>query len=238
MRFDVSNIEPFPPLEAANPEGLLAIGGDLSPARLVLAYRSGIFPWYNETDPILWWSPDPRCVILPNEFAPSRSLRKSIRNRGYVFTVDTAFPQVIEACAGFRKQQPGTWLSKPMREAYCRLAESGIAHSAEVWHDGRLVGGLYGIAIGSVFFGESMFSHMTDASKVAYALLNARLLDWDFSLVDCQVSSPHIISLGAREIPRDDFMERLEWALANAHEDQPGGLISSNWNNETNRGDV
>lgn len=225
MRFDVDDIEPFPPLEAANPEGLLAIGGDLSPARLVLAYRSGIFPWYNEADPILWWSPDPRCVIFPEEFRASRSLKKSIRNRGYRFSTDTAFDEVIKACAGNRRNQPGTWLSKSMQTAYRQLSILGVAHSAEVWSGDELVGGLYGIALGSVFFGESMFSRKTDASKVAYALLNERLLAWGFTLVDCQVSSPHIMRIGAREIPRDEFMKRLECSL----DYKSGSLVGSNW---------
>ncbi len=215
-------IEPFPPLDAADEQGLLAIGGDLSPERLVLAYQSGIFPWYNPGDPILWWSPDPRCVIFPDRFTPSRSLRKSISNRGYRFTLDQAFEQVIHRCAGPRRNQNGTWITDAMRGAYCTLHEHGIAHSAEVWHQDNLVGGLYGVALGSVFFGESMFSSKPDASKVALTRLIENLLIWKFSLIDCQVSSPHMLSIGAEEIPRAAFMKRLECGLVQ----QPG---VSNW---------
>lgn len=230
MNFELDKLEPFPPVDNATPDGLLAIGGDLSPQRLVLAYRSGIFPWYTETDPILWWSPDPRCVIFPRQFKPSRSLQKSMRNRGYRFTLDSAFEQVIEACAGPRKTQQGTWLSPPMRKAYIRLARLGIAHSAEVWQDNELAGGLYGIALGSVFFGESMFSHRTDASKVAYARLNEKLLTWGFDMVDCQVTSPHLLRLGAREISREAFMKRLECGLNdNLNGNQPDNLVQSRW---------
>ncbi len=210
MQFGQKSIEPFPPLEAANEDGLLAMGGDLSPERLVLAYRSGIFPWFNPGEPILWWSPDPRCVIFPGQFKPSRSLSKSIRHRGYRFTLDTAFPDVIQQCAGKRKNQPGTWITHDMQTAYIALHEIGIAHSAEIWLDDKLVGGLYGIALGQVFFGESMFSHQTDASKVALALLIAHLREWNFTLIDCQVSSDHILSLGAVEIPRTHFLAKLE----------------------------
>ena len=177
MRFDGLNIEPFPPLETAAPEGLLAIGGDLSPERLVLAYRNGIFPWFNSNDPILWWSPDPRCVIFPQQFVPSRSLSKSIRNRGYDITFDRAFEQVIKGCAGPRRQQPGTWITGSMLQAYVTLHQLGIAHSVEAWHHDKLVGGLYGIALGTVFFGESMFSRETDASKVAFAKLIENLVE-------------------------------------------------------------
>ena len=210
MQFGQKSIEPFPPLEAANADGLLAMGGDLSPERLVLAYRSGIFPWFNPGEPILWWSPDPRCVIFPDQFKPSRSLSKSIRHRGYQFTLDAAFSDVIQHCAGKRKNQPGTWITQDMQTAYIALHKIGVAHSAEVWAEGVLVGGLYGIALGRVFFGESMFSHRTDASKVALTLLIKQLQQWGFTLIDCQVSSDHIMSLGAVEIPRKHFLRGLD----------------------------
>jgi len=222
MRFDGLNIEPFPPLETAAPEGLLAIGGDLSPERLVLAYRNGIFPWFNSNDPILWWSPDPRCVIFPQQFVPSRSLSKSIRNRGYDITFDRAFEQVIKGCAGPRRQQPGTWITGSMLQAYVTLHQLGIAHSVEAWHHDKLVGGLYGIALGTVFFGESMFSRETDASKVAFAKLIENLVEWRFTLLDCQVTSPHIVSLGAVEIPRTAFIKHLESGV-------PQQGVVSNW---------
>lgn len=222
MRFKKHNVEPFPPLDAANEDGLLAMGGDLSPERLILAYRSGIFPWFNYGDPILWWSPDPRCVIFPDEFVPSRSLKKSMRNRGYRFTLDAAFEQVINRCAGVRKGQPGTWITKDMKKAYVQLHSLGIAHSAEVWQQDELIGGLYGVALGSIFFGESMFSTRTDASKVALAFLIENLVAWHFTLVDCQVSSDHILSLGAVEIPRTEFMKRLECGFCEND-------FSSNW---------
>jgi leucyl/phenylalanyl-tRNA--protein transferase len=214
MRFKKHNVEPFPPLEAANEDGLLAMGGDLSPERLVLAYKSGIFPWFNYGDPILWWSPDPRCVIFPDQFKPARSLKKSIRNRGYRFTLDSAFDQVINRCAGVRKGQSGTWITKDMQKAYRKLHALGVAHSAEVWEHDTLVGGLYGVSLGSIFFGESMFSTKTDASKMALACLIEKLVAWEFTLIDCQVSSPHILSLGAVEIPRAEFTKRLECGLS------------------------
>jgi leucyl/phenylalanyl-tRNA--protein transferase len=214
MRFKKHNVEPFPPLESANEDGLLAMGGDLSPERLVLAYKSGIFPWFNYGDPILWWSPDPRCVIFPDQFKPARSLKKSIRNRGYRFTLDSAFDQVINRCAGVRKGQSGTWITKDMQKAYRKLHALGVAHSAEVWEHDTLVGGLYGVSLGSIFFGESMFSTKTDASKMALACLIEKLVAWEFTLIDCQVSSPHILSLGAVEIPRAEFTKRLECGLS------------------------
>lgn len=207
-------IKHFPPLSLANQHGLLAIGGDLTPERLVLAYKSGIFPWFNPGEPILWWSPHPRCVIFPQQFKASRSLQKSIRNRGYRFSINQAFAKVIQQCAASRKNQPQTWISSDMQQAYIALHQRGIAHSAEVWHEGALVGGLYGIAMGAIFFGESMFSLKTDASKVALAYLIQRLCRRQFELIDCQVSSPHVLSLGAVEIPRADFIKRLESGLS------------------------
>ena len=209
--------EDFPPPEAATREGLLAVGGDLSQPRLLAAYRRGIFPWYAPGEPLLWWSPDPRCVIFPDKFKPSRSLRKSIRRGGFEFALDADFARVVAGCAAPRSGRNngggGTWLTPEMARAYIRLHRSGIAHSAEVRRGGRLVGGLYGVALGGVFFGESMFSRVSDASKVALALLIEQLLRWDFRLLDCQVSSPHLLSLGAEEIARDEFLARLQTAM-------------------------
>ena len=212
----------FPPLEAATREGLLAIGGDLSERRLIAAYRSGIFPWYGVGEPILWWSPDPRCVIFPSRFEPSRSLKKTLRQQPFRFTLDTAFERVIAECSAPRDASTGgtcdgtrggTWITAEMARAYIGLHRSGVAHSAEIWQRGRLVGGLYGLALGGVFFGESMFSRVADSSKAALALLIERLLRWDFRLIDCQVRSTHLLSLGAEEIPRAEFIEHLQSAL-------------------------
>lgn len=213
MIFDLDGTAPdagFPPTRLAEtePNGLLAVGGDLSATRLLQAYRRGIFPWYSAGQPILWWSPAPRMVLCPAEFRVSRSLRRSIRRRGYRVSIDQAFASVIRACAEDRPGSPGTWLVPDMLAAYCALHAEGHAHSIEVWLDGALVGGLYGVAIGQMFFGESMFSRMNDASKVALALLSELALAHPFRLIDCQVYTPHLASLGAREIPRDEF-ERI-----------------------------
>lgn len=213
MIFDLDGTAPdagFPPTRLAEtePNGLLAVGGDLSATRLLQAYRRGIFPWYSAGQPILWWSPAPRMVLCPAEFRVSRSLRRSIRRRGYQVSIDQAFASVIRACAEDRPGSPGTWLVPDMLAAYCALHAEGHAHSIEVWLDGALVGGLYGVAIGQMFFGESMFSRMSDASKVALALLSELALAHPFRLIDCQVYTPHLASLGAREIPRDEF-ERI-----------------------------
>ena len=210
----MSNIEGFPDHRYATKDGLLALGGDLSPERLLLAYRNGIFPWYNPGEPILWWSPDPRCVLLPNEFHASRSLRKAIQKNGFNFTFDKDFTAVIENCALPRKSGSGTWISGDMKRAYIELHSLGHAHSVETWRQGKLVGGLYGIAIGKVFFGESMFASETDASKASLQFLINQLLEWEFQLIDCQITSPHLISLGAEEIPRDRFIEKLKTATA------------------------
>jgi len=201
----------FPPLHQAlaEPNGLLAAGGDLSEARLLRAYRSGIFPWYNPGAPILWWSPDPRCVMLPDDMYLSRSLRKRLRRGDYHVTFDQAFLRVIRACAAPRRSQQGTWISRDIAAAYLHLHRRGVAHSVEVWIDDELAGGLYGLAIGSVFFGESMFSHQRDASKIGFAWCVAQLKHWGYQLVDCQVYNDHLASLGAIEIPRDDFAARL-----------------------------
>jgi leucyl/phenylalanyl-tRNA--protein transferase len=202
----------FPPVEQAlrSPNGLLAAGGDLSPARLLAAYRRGIFPWFSEGEPILWWSPDPRMVLFPEEFKISRSLRKTLRNDQYEVRTDTAFEQVMRACAAPREGANGTWIHEEMVAAYCELHRLGYAHSVETWMDGELVGGLYGMALGRMFYGESMFSRRTDASKIAVAHLAAQLGKWNFGMIDCQMNTPHLASLGAREIPRGEFVSQLQ----------------------------
>lgn len=203
----------FPPPELAEPDGLLAIGGDLSTERLLAAYRQGIFPWYEAGGPILWWSPDPRLVLLPSELHVSRRLRRTIRQGRFETRYDTAFESVIRACAEVRRpHEDGTWITPEMRDAYLRLHRSGHAHCMEAWREGRLVGGIYGVRVGRCFCGESMFHHETDASKVALVALVERLRAEGVELLDCQVSSPHLISLGAREIPRSEFLRRLEAA--------------------------
>ena len=202
---------PFPPLQYAlrEPDGLLAIGGDLAPGRLLRAYRQGIFPWYNAGQPILWWSPDPRAVLLPDQLHLSRSLRKSLRRAPYDIRIDQAFDQVIAACAGPRPGADGTWITAEMQAAYRELHRLGHAHSVEAWQEGRLVGGLYGIAIGHAFFGESMFSHAADASKIAFAHLVRQLVAWRFELIDCQMQTAHLARFGARPMPREDFVHHL-----------------------------
>ena len=205
--------DPFPPVERAlrNPNGLLAAGGQLSTERLLEAYRRGVFPWYSGVEPVLWWSPDPRMVLYCEELKVSRSLAKNRRNKGYEVAVDTAFAEVLEGC-GHRPQ--GTWLGTDMKKAYLRLHRAGYAHSFETWRDGELVGGLYGVAIGRMFFGESMFSRATDASKVALVELVGELRARNFPLIDCQMHTPLLASLGAREIPRRSFLRELT-ALVN-----------------------
>ena len=209
----------FPPVEQASKEGLLAIGGDLSQARLLKAYRNGIFPWYSADEPILWWSPDPRCVLFPENFKISRSLDKYLRKGDFRFALDTAFATVIAECAALRERDVSTivtnrtWITAAMARAYTELHANGIAHSAEIWQGEELVGGLYGLALGGVFFGESMFSRVSNSSKAALALLIAQLREWDFCLIDCQVSSPHLLRLGAEEIPRTEFISALQGGL-------------------------
>lgn len=202
---------PDPRHALQDPDGLLAVGGDLSPPRLLYAYRHGIFPWYHADQPILWWSPDPRAVIFPGEVHLSRSLRRRIAKGGYTASFDTAFAEVLEACAGPRPQQPegGTWISPAMQVAYAELHRLGHAHSVEIWMEGKLAGGLYGIAIGRVFFGESMFSRRTDGSKLALVHLARQLQAWGYALIDCQVYSEHLQSLGSVRIPRPDFLGLL-----------------------------
>ena len=203
--------DPFPACSKAlrQPNGLLAAGGDLSPQRLIDAYSHGIFPWFNAGEPILWWSPSPRMVLFPSALSVSRSLKKTLRNRVYEVRWDQAFTQVMQGCAQARKGQSGTWISPVMIEAYTQLHRRGIAHSAETWVDGELVGGLYGIALGRMFYGESMFTTVTDASKIAFVHLVWQLRRWGFGMIDCQMKTAHLSSFGAREIPRADFVRRL-----------------------------
>ena len=204
--------DPFPPVESAlrSPNGLLAIGGDLSPERLLDAYRHGIFPWFNDDDPLLWWSPDPRMVLFPAEFKTSHSLRKTLRKQIYDIRADTAFESVMRACAAPRAGQDSTWIHEDMIAAYTALHRAGYAHSIEAWRDGELAGGLYGIAIGRMFYGESMFSRRADASKAALAHLCAQLKRWNFGMIDCQMRTSHLATLGAREISRSEFIARLQ----------------------------
>lgn len=203
---------PFPPVEEAPriPNGLLAIGGKLDAARLLEAYRRGIFPWFRADDPILWWCPDPRMVLFPQEFKVSHSLRKTLRNRVYEVRTDTAFTQVMRSCAAPRAGQAGTWIHEEMIAAYSELHRLGYAHSVETWHEGELVGGLYGVALGRIFYGESMFSRMRDASKIALAQLSAQAVRWKIGLIDCQLHTDHLASLGAREIPRKEFIRHVQ----------------------------
>jgi len=203
--------DPFPPVTTAlrDPNGLLAAGADLSPRRLLDAYARGIFPWFGDGDPPLWWSPDPRMVLWTSELHVSRSLRRTIRSGRYVVTLDTAFSDVMIGCASPRRDHDGTWITAEMFDAYTRLASLGYAHSVEVWSGSELAGGLYGVALGRMFYGESMFSRGRDASKVALAVLVRQLERWGFELIDCQMSTPHLASLGAREIPRSEFVQRV-----------------------------
>ncbi|MBL1263137.1 leucyl/phenylalanyl-tRNA--protein transferase [Candidatus Methylomicrobium oryzae] len=204
--------QPFPPLNTAlaEPNGLLAVGGCLSATRLLNAYRHGIFPWYNANEPILWWSPNPRLVLFPEHLLVSRSLRKTLHKNTFTVTFDTAFDKVIAACGESRQYREGTWITQDIMRAYRELHRLGFAHSAETWREGELVGGLYGVAIGRVFFGESMFHTETDASKTAFAVLVRHLRDWHFELIDCQVYTHHLASLGAELIGRNDFMRLLD----------------------------
>jgi leucyl/phenylalanyl-tRNA--protein transferase len=204
----------FPSPELAEDDGLLAVGGDLSVERLLLAYSLGIFPWYSEDSPILWWSPDPRLVLVPEELKISRSLRQRMKKGIFRVTFDTAFEKVMKGCAEVpRKDGQGTWITEEMIEAYCRLHEKGVAHSVESWAEGRLAGGLYGVALGGVFFGESMFSRRSDASKAALVTLVERLKGEGFRIIDCQMTTAHLMSMGAREIPRPEFLKIIKKAL-------------------------
>lgn len=202
----------FPPVTKAlrEPDGLLAIGGCLSQSRLLNAYRHGVFPWYNPGEPILWWSPDPRLVLFPDQLIISRSLRKTLRKATFSVTFDQAFNEVITACADPRKDSTGTWITTAVNSAYNQLHRAGFAHSVETWQGDKLVGGLYGVALGQVFFGESMFHTQTDASKVAFATLVEHLQSWGYRLIDCQVHTRHLESFGARQIDRNAFIKLLD----------------------------
>ena len=205
----------FPPVHLARSDGLLAVGGDLSPKRLLLAYRMGIFPWFSHHEPILWWSPDPRLVLFPGELIISKRLQRTIRQGRFQITMDQAFESVIRACATVpRKNNPGTWIVEEMIKAYCQLYESGYAHSVETWYQGKLAGGAYGIAIGRVFFGESMFMYVSNASKVAFVKLVEYLDAKGFDMIDCQMTTRHLLHFGAREMPRSVFLDTLALSLS------------------------
>jgi leucyl/phenylalanyl-tRNA--protein transferase len=214
--------DPFPPVEYAldEPNGLLAAGGGLTVPRLIEAYARGIFPWFSAGDPVLWWSPDPRMVLFSDELRVSRSLARRLRQHTFEVTADRDFAAVLRGCAEPRDHDRGTWLVPQMMRAYERLHEAGLAHSIEVWRDEELVGGLYGVALGHAFFGESMFTRRTDASKVALAYLLAQFRRWRFPFVDCQMSTPHLASLGAREIPRHEFVRLVNRLVR--HDGVPG----------------
>jgi len=211
--FQLTQDSVFPPVHRASKNGLLAVGGDLSPRRLLEAYRQGIFPWYSAAEPILWWSPDPRFVLFPEELKITRSMRQFLKKKTIRITYDRNFPAVIAACQKPRPQQEATWITPEMQAAYIRLHELGFAHSVEVWQEEVLVGGLYGVSLGRCFFGESMFSTVSNASKAALIDLVRRLETLDFSLIDCQVYTAHLESLGGRHIPRGEFMILLKKAL-------------------------
>lgn len=215
---------PDPSQALQEPNGLLAFGGDLSAPRLLAAYRSGIFPWYQAGQPILWWSPDPRAVLDPAAVHLSRSLRRTLRRGHFRVTFDTAFAEVIRCCALPTAARGDTWITPAMQNAYVALHELGYAHSVECWQDGQLVGGLYGVALGGIFFGESMFARVSDASKVALAHLCARHRDLGFVMIDCQVGNPHTFSMGARELRRDDFITLLETLTT-----EPSGAPPRRW---------
>lgn len=201
----------FPSPELAEEDGLLAVGGDLGPERLLLAYAMGIFPWYSDDSPILWWSPDPRLVLFPEDLKVSRSLRQTIKKGTYRITFDNAFEAVIRCCAeARRKDEDGTWITEDMVRAYCRLHDEGFAHSVESWAGSELAGGLYGVALGGVFYGESMFTRRSDASKVAFVKLVQLLIQWKFRVIDCQVTTRHLQSLGAKEVPRSEFLKIIK----------------------------
>lgn len=212
----LSDDTPFPPVEGAlrYPNGLLAAGGNLSVPRLLEAYRSGIFPWFNPGEPILWWCPDPRMVLIPGDIKVSRSLAKMLRKGALVVRFDTVFEQVMRGCAAprakYRTSDPGTWIGEDMIKAYCLLHQQCYAHSVETWLDGKLVGGLYGVSIGRMFYGESMFSDVSNASKIALVHLARQLERWGFGMIDCQMNTPHLASLGASEIPRSEFIAKLQ----------------------------
>ena len=209
--FRLSNHPIFPAPELAEPDGLLAIGGDLSPVRLLIAYSQGIFPWFSEGDPILWWSPSPRLVLFPEEYHLPKRLKRAINAGTFTVTADTAFAQVVSGCASASgRLEHGTWITREMHEAYCRLHELGFAHSIECWREGELAGGLYGVCLDRVFFGESMFTRVTDASKVALAALVRQAKQLGIALIDCQMTTEHLLRFGARELSREQFVAQLD----------------------------
>jgi len=213
--FRLSEKISFPPPHLAEPEGLLAVGGDLSEKRILLAYQMGIFPWFAEDEPILWWSPDPRLLLYPADIYISKRLKRTIRQKTFKITCDTDFHGVISACASVRVNKfQGTWIGKEMIDAYCRLFDSGYAHSVEVWQDQSLAGGLYGLSLGGSFFGESMFSLVSNTSKIALAALCCFLEALSFDLIDCQVKTDHLIRMGAVEVSRSRFLKKLHQSIA------------------------
>jgi leucyl/phenylalanyl-tRNA---protein transferase len=212
--FLLSDTIEFPPPHLASEEGLLAVGGDLTQKRLLLAYRMGIFPWFSNNEPILWWSPDPRLVLYPHEIKISKTLKKIIKKEVFKVTMDLAFNEVINQCAQVRlKKNQGTWIIEDIIEAYCQLHESGFAHSVEVWRQGELAGGLYGVSLGKCFFGESMFTRISNASNIALFKLVEYLKKLSFDMIDCQVATEHLTRFGARQIPRIRFLNQLEKSL-------------------------
>lgn len=218
----------FPPPHLADEEGLLAVGGDLSPERLLAAYQMGIFPWYGEEDPILWWSPDPRLVLYPERLKVSKSMRQVLRKKEFSITFDQAFRQVVAACQQQpRPGQPDTWITPEMLDAYATLHEMGFAHSVEVWQGQELAGGLYGLCLGKCFFGESMFSRVSNASKAGFITLVQLLEQKGFTMIDCQVTTDHLLSLGAEEIPRSQFIAELAQSIAHP-------TLKGNWQHFTN----
>jgi len=213
--FRLSERIEFPPAWLARSDGLLCIGGDLTPKRLIMAYENGIFPWFSQNEPILWWSPDPRLVLDPSHIKISRSLKKKIKKSPFTIRLNTAFEQTIMACAQPRQSRDeGTWLVDGMIEAYISLHKMGYAHSVETWEDNRLVGGLYGVSLGKSFFGESMFSRKADASKIALVALAGHLGTHKFDMIDCQVTTNHLLRMGAKEMSRDNFLDTLNRSVA------------------------
>lgn len=202
----------FPHPETSDKQGLLCMGGKLSPERILQAYSQGVFPWFEPGCPILWWSPNPRLILIPDEFKVSKSLAKSLK-RPFSLSIDTAFPEVIKACATYSNRKNNTWITKEMIDAYTTLHHMGYVHSFEVWESGQLVGGLYGLSLGNAFFGESMFHSVTDASKIAMYHLCTTMKEWNFDFIDCQIPTPHLISLGAKVIGRRDFLHLLQETL-------------------------
>lgn len=214
MPYLLSDFLAFPDPREADPDGLIAIGGDLSPERLILAYSNGIFPWYEANSPILWWSPDPRMVLIPEEIRISHSMKQRIRKSDFEIRIDTAFEAVIQNCAMINgREEDGTWITNDMIEAYCKLHELGLAHSVETWKSGQLAGGLYGVSLGLAFFGESMFYRETDASKVALVYLARMLAQMGFKMIDVQQETEHLKSMGARSVPRNEFLDLLKEAM-------------------------